>query len=56
MTKIKIMHCMIHAHLNSGLAEVESHRQLLAGEHVRVLGFLKGLLKLVQLEGGEGGA
>lgn len=42
-------------YLNPGLGEVESHRQFLPGEYVRVLRLLEGPLQLVQLIGGEGG-
>ena len=44
------------SHLHPRLSKVQPHGQLLPGEHVGVLGLLEGSLKLVQLEGGEGGA
>lgn len=40
-------------HLYSGLRKVQPHRQLLPGEHIRVLRVPEGLLKLVQLIGCE---
>ena len=44
------------AHLYPRLAELGPLAQLLPGVDVRVLGPLEGLLQLVQLVGGEGGA
>ena len=42
--------------LYPGLAQLGALAQLLPGVDVRVLGPLEGLLQLVQLVGGEGGA
>ena len=43
-------------HLYSSLGEADLDCQLLPGEHVGVVGPAEGLLQLLQLEGGEGGA
>ena len=42
-------------YLHSDLRQVDLERQLLAAVHVGVVGLVEGALKLVQLEGGEGG-
>ena len=47
---------VLTVYLYSGLAELGPLAELLPGVDVRVLGPLEGLLQLVQLVGGEGGA
>ena len=43
-------------YLDTDLKEVDLHGQELPAVDVRVVGLLKGLLQLMELEGGEGGA
>ena len=48
--------CLLLADLYPGLTQLGPLAELLPGVDVRVLGPLEGLLQLVQLVGGEGGA